>query len=105
MKFTIDPFPPSPEGYREPGYVEPRMWKSLGHCMSGIEMHYGLERWHGEADEATEMDLKNELASLAEELYERGQLADGMVLGRSLAPRHVRFVRCSCGSNLYTTRN
>ena len=89
-----------------PEAPQPRMWKSLGHVVPGIEPHYGLERWSGELDEDAENDLKAELYALGDMLTDRGRDVLDMVMaqqfGRYLI---VRFVACSCGTNLYTTRN
>jgi hypothetical protein len=101
-------FPAHPVDYRElpPEAPKPVMWKSLGHCMAGVEMHYGLETFGGDLDIDRESEMKYELTVVAQTLFNIGALVDGLMLAQQAGHRRVvRFVQCTCGSNLWTTRN
>jgi hypothetical protein len=89
-----------------PEAPQPRIWKSLGHVMPGFEMHYGLETFDGDKDVDRESELRWEVLNLGQALARDGVDIVGMVLAQQFGSRCiVRFVQCSCGSNLYTTRN
>lgn len=105
----FSPFPPKPvHDYVDlpPEAPQPRIWKSLGHVMPGVEMHYGLETFGGDADIDTEAELRYELLGIGQTMASEGAVIEDLVLAQQFGQRHiVRFVRCSCGSGLYTTRN
>jgi hypothetical protein len=106
---SVNIWPPKPiHDYVDlpPEAPQPRIWKCIGHAMPGLELQYGLETFNGDMDIDREIELRVELAGMAQALNSDGALFDGMTLaqqfGRQLV---VRFVACSCGTNLYTTRN
>lgn len=106
------PFPPPPpevtHNYADlpAGAPQPKIWKSLGHVMPGYEMHYGMETFNGEVDLDLEAELRFDLLNLGQGLAQQGFEIDNMVMCQQFGPRRVvRFVRCSCGTNLWTTRN
>ena len=109
MNFNI--FPPPPETTHDyadlpPEAPQPRIWKSLGHVMPGYEMHYGLETFDGEVDLDREAEMRFDLLNLGQTLAAQGHEIEGMVMAQQFGPRCiVRFVRCSCGTNLYTSRH
>jgi hypothetical protein len=107
MNFGLFPPPPTHE-YDDlpPEAPQPKIWKSLGHVMPGCEMHYGLETFDGDADLDTEAELRAELLALGQTLAARGIDITVMVLAQQFGARRiVRFVECSCGTNLYTSRH
>lgn len=111
MNILSSVFPPQPEEamrYSEvpPEAPQPRIWKCLGHVAPGLEMHYALETFGGDLDVDRESEMRVELCSAAQLLNNNGALRDGLVLAQQFGRRHlVRFIACSCGTNLYTTRN
>lgn len=96
-----------------PNYVDvppeaprPRMWKSLGHAMAGVEAHYHLRSWYAEFDDEFETNLLSEMMVLAEHLHNMGRLQgdDPIMLCRE-STLIVRLCECTCGTNLWTTKN
>ena len=89
-----------------PEAPKPKMWKSLGHVMAGVEAHYHLATWGGELDADTEAELKIEMACVAEELHERDALVgDEPIIVCRNETLILRLCECQCGTTLYTTRN
>lgn len=96
-----------------PEAPKPRMWKCLGHVMTGLEAHYALESWNGDLDVDREHELGQELMSCAQVLVSNDQVIDGLHLVKEmpavhsnyrllgLRPPHpsqlmVRFCACDC---------
>lgn len=99
---------------------KPKLWKSLGHVMTGLEAHYALDSWNGDMDLDREIELRDELIGCAMTLHSNGQDCGDMHLVKdvqvlsypSLVPDFraslfsrpvparrqlmVRFVACDC---------
>lgn len=105
--FLEDFFPPPPTRYAEvpPEAPQPRIWKSLGQCVPGVEAQYALDGMAGDMDIDREIELRQELAGVIHLLANRAVLTEGMVLSRQVGkPLLVRFVSYEY-STLYVTRN
>ena len=93
---------------------KPKLWKSVGHVMAGLEAHYALDSWRAELDFDREIELRDELITVAATLMNNGQAVDGLHLAKdeivrdrgffgsahfgvvTTQQRIIRFCVCTC---------
>ena len=99
MMNMFSPFPPKPEpNWHElpEGAAMPIYWKTLGHIAPGIEVHYGIETYHGDMDVDREAELRLEVHHMARVLDTNNAFTGDMVFTAVGRPLVVRIVACDC---------
>ncbi len=87
----------------------PKLWKSLGHALDGLEAHYSLQAFRDELDVDLEAELRHEARMAARFLVGKDYPIDGAHFHRAptkgIGAVAFRFVACNCGEGAYLAKN